>query len=759
MLRKKPLIALLEPDTTEQHGGFTEAQCRAILRDEMIVHGPGGMVPFSERLQDLYEEVGKWSDGWAEPVQLPTAKEIEDALFASAPIIWSPLADFQDVSLRLIAERTLPDFAHAYGSPYQQMTYVQGEIETRLREFVPRGEDGQKSSSRRRGSFGSRLSSGTLRLSAARQFRAVSKASFHFYVSSHSSCGRAIAEEVAALLSHARLPPLRWTDDLEKLDECEHMLVHLDSTTWTRGAESDALAHEICQAMRAGVHRLLAHEVPGARLDDVWRCGCSFDDLIEATPAHLKRAGIYNEIAMNLAGGEWRTAGLAGLVRAIYKGGGSRKQWLVEPMEPPRVNRAQRPSVLSTVAQSRIQVEPSSDHPRRGSQLPPGIARRSSQLPPSPARRSSSTPHGGGEQQPPPSPLEFESATCHSKLSRQATGRRLTLKMDHRRASSQGCLKEGPGRMGSSREQSRRSSLQATDSASRNHNPNEPDSNGKRATFDDTLAERPHQFRLAKFRRSSSREEALARKASVSATSRPERLLRACVKMPGQAVRVVQTGVDILQTCAAALATRPPEEDDSSMAAHPQVGRGWKSGRLRDAIRGGCLASAAAEPVAPTENEGRKIEDLKAMVLELQAQLSAKEESLAGYRWQSTDLGNAGRFQEIGEQAGALPRMLPPVARKESLRPAGRKSSIQLGTPEARERSIDLPEPSALPHPNRNGMAAESATRQPELARPAAAAARLQHSPQGPLTVGRRLPTDLGREQEPPAVSQRRFCI
>ena len=195
------------------------------------------------------------------------------------------------------------------------------------------------------------------------------------------------------------------------------------------------------------------------------------------------------------------------------------------------------------------------------------------------------------------------------------------------------------------------------------------------------------------------------------------------------------------------------------MAAHPQVGRGWKSGRLRDAIRGGCLASAAAEPVAPTENEGRKIEDLKAMVLELQAQLSAKEESLAGYRWQSTDLGNAGRFQEIGEQAGALPRMLPPVARKESLRPAGRKSSIQLGTPEARECSIDLPEPSALPHPNRNGMAAESATRQPELARPAAAAARLQHSPQGPLAVGRRLPTDLGREQEPPAVSQRRFCI
>ena len=344
VLRKKPLIALLEPDTTEQHGGFTEAQCRAILRDEMIVHGPGGMVPFSERLQDLYEEVGRWSEGWAEPVQLLTAKEIEDALFASAPIIWSPLADFQDVSLRMIAERTLPDFEHAYGSPYQQMTYVQGEIETRLREFVPRGEDAQKPSSRISWrSFSSRRSTRAPRQSVAGQRRAVTKASFHLYVSNHNPRGRALAKEIAALLSNARLPPLRWTDDPEKLNECEHMLVHLDGTTWTRGVDSDAFAHDICEAMRAGVHRLLAHEVSGARLDDVWRCGCSFDDLIEATPMHLRKAGIYNEIAMNMSGGEWRMAGLSELVRAIYKGGGPRKQWLAEPNEPRKVNCAQRP--------------------------------------------------------------------------------------------------------------------------------------------------------------------------------------------------------------------------------------------------------------------------------------------------------------------------------------------------------------------------------------------------------------------------------
>eukprot|EP00966_Prymnesium_polylepis_P159300 3681705-Prymnesium_polylepis.1 len=32
----------------------------------------------------------------------------------SAPLCWSPLADLQDVTLRMIAERLLPKFVHAY---------------------------------------------------------------------------------------------------------------------------------------------------------------------------------------------------------------------------------------------------------------------------------------------------------------------------------------------------------------------------------------------------------------------------------------------------------------------------------------------------------------------------------------------------------------------------------------------------------------------------------------------------------------------
>ena len=59
----------------------------------------------------------------------------------------------------------------------------------------------------------------------------------------------------------------------------------------------------------------------------------------------------------------------------------------------------------------------------------------------------------------------------------------------------------------------------------------------KKIAFDN-VDERPRQFRIADFRRSSSREEALTRRISLSATSRPERMLRACARIPGQAIYV-----------------------------------------------------------------------------------------------------------------------------------------------------------------------------------------------------------------------------
>ena len=86
---------------------------------------------------------------------------------------------------------------------------------------------------------------------------------------------------------------------------------------------SDAFAREVHEAIRLKVHLLLAHEIPGARLDDEARLGCSFDHVISTTPEDLMNAGIYHEIAMNLSGNESRTTGLIALIREIGKGVGS----------------------------------------------------------------------------------------------------------------------------------------------------------------------------------------------------------------------------------------------------------------------------------------------------------------------------------------------------------------------------------------------------------------------------------------------------
>ena len=114
VLRKKKIIALLEADITDQHGGHVEDECRRILRSP----------EYAVLLKKMVGQVNEWSVAWGEPnLRLPTGEEIEDALFATAPIVWYRLADLQDVSFRLMAEFVL----HATpGSKAEQSTRCTG---------------------------------------------------------------------------------------------------------------------------------------------------------------------------------------------------------------------------------------------------------------------------------------------------------------------------------------------------------------------------------------------------------------------------------------------------------------------------------------------------------------------------------------------------------------------------------------------------------------------------------------------------------
>ena len=280
ILRKKPIVALLETDQSTAKGGLTEEQCRTILLDP-------------EYLRKCKEDWGcleGFRREWAQPdLQLPTSKEIVTAFFAQAPINWFRLADFQDVSMRVIAERLMQNGTRSYNQPYRQLCFMQGEIEQLFKQTP-------------------------VRLPPLRE-----DCRYHLYCSQYCKDADVIGRELEALVDG-----LTWTSNPFDLSSCEHIVVHLTSQTWMPTEESLSFAKEICLAMRAGVHRLLVHEVLGGRCgENEARHACSFDDLFgdDSTPKPLLRAGLYNEIAMNLAGDEWRMAGLIKMARDLGRAG------------------------------------------------------------------------------------------------------------------------------------------------------------------------------------------------------------------------------------------------------------------------------------------------------------------------------------------------------------------------------------------------------------------------------------------------------
>ena len=95
---REELIALLEHDQSDQHGGCTEAECIAILRSR----------EYALRLEEMAQQVAEWARGMGdEDVRAPTGEEIVQALFSSCVVVWYRLTDFQEGTLRLIAEELI----------------------------------------------------------------------------------------------------------------------------------------------------------------------------------------------------------------------------------------------------------------------------------------------------------------------------------------------------------------------------------------------------------------------------------------------------------------------------------------------------------------------------------------------------------------------------------------------------------------------------------------------------------------------------
>jgi len=286
VLRKVPLIALLDADTSDVQGGHGEAECRSILASR----------EYGARLLSLQEQVATWAMEWGVHLDLPSADEITTELFNMPAIVWYRLSDLQDVSMRMIAERMMPDLPQL-PSPrvvgledrriYHQVAYVQEELAHRMRnQQIPLTP----------------LSMGC---------------NFHIYCSAHNHGAIGVMKELVSWC-----PALKYTTRIDQIRECEHIVVLLTGKTWMPGEASENFAHDVWEAMRTGVHRFLIHEVPGARqFDNDARHARPFEYFFEATPEELITAGLYNEIAMNLAGDEWRAPGLIKTVQMLAKGG------------------------------------------------------------------------------------------------------------------------------------------------------------------------------------------------------------------------------------------------------------------------------------------------------------------------------------------------------------------------------------------------------------------------------------------------------
>jgi len=324
---------------------------------------PKGEMSYTELLEaTVAEQVQDWAKEWEQELTLPSPQDIVAQLFDSPALVWYRLTESQDVTMRLLAERVVAishespvcipsapssskqSVAQRRQSKAAQRQSIEG-IASQLRESLstdsrPSNEDSIQSRTQKSmgptkaytqtayldGEIVQRLRQTPVSLPPLRK-----DCTFHLYCS--PNCPDGVAEQLAIELRTRYLPMLTFTLDPKQLEVCEHMLIVLTDQTW----DSHAFAREVCEAMRHGVHRLLVHELPGARLgDNEARHACSFEQIIASTPKHIRVARLYDEIAQNVGGGEWRSAGIAKMAVALAQGSGSRHQWR-QPVEDRRL--------------------------------------------------------------------------------------------------------------------------------------------------------------------------------------------------------------------------------------------------------------------------------------------------------------------------------------------------------------------------------------------------------------------------------------
>jgi hypothetical protein len=168
----------------------------------------------------------------------PNETEMCEALFATEPVEWNRAPEFQDITIRLIAERGI---LHGLAGEL----YIQGEAAI-----------------------------GKITMAPPSYHR-----THHLFCSPFNAGAIELADELrASNVFSKQSAAFTYTTSVRELTKCNHMLVLLDERTWTSGKDTAHLVEHIHSAMRAGVHIVCAHESPS--VVGAPRHECEFDEMV-----------------------------------------------------------------------------------------------------------------------------------------------------------------------------------------------------------------------------------------------------------------------------------------------------------------------------------------------------------------------------------------------------------------------------------------------------------------------------------------------
>jgi len=305
----KYILAMLEPDATQQ-GGLNQEAMQALITNVKLK---------KMQLHELYNEARR--EGTLLPGALerpPAEDDVRTALFKTPPVEWNRLPHFQDVTIRLIAQRGV---------------FRGNAPASSKRRWTVRGFFGSQRASKpsRRPSLGAPVDASSelyLQDETARVKVSLSPPlsgrKHHLFCSEFNAGALSLATELSesdvfVTKGKKASAALSFTTDVDELADCDHMLILLDKRTWTSGADTAQFVEHIHLAMRVGVHISCVHELPAVVGPHRYACDFALMFNDEWTPAHLTGGptNLYKEINLALKGEEWRQPGLVALAATL----------------------------------------------------------------------------------------------------------------------------------------------------------------------------------------------------------------------------------------------------------------------------------------------------------------------------------------------------------------------------------------------------------------------------------------------------------